>query len=78
MVESGWWSWAYGNRVKPWVLVLLGIVLVLVGLLWTAQGLGYVTGSFMTGSRLWATIGPIVAVLGLWSLVAGVRRRRAG
>ncbi|QUQ62782.1 hypothetical protein [Kutzneria sp. CA-103260] len=62
--------------MKPWVFMLLGVVLVLVGLLWTAQGLGYVTGSFMTGSRLWATIGPIVAVLGLWSLVVGVRRGR--
>ncbi|MFI9381553.1 hypothetical protein [Kutzneria sp. NPDC052558] len=63
--------------MKPWVFVLLGVVLVLLGLLWTAQGLGYVTGSFMTGSRLWATIGPIVALVGLWSLVTGIRRQRA-
>jgi len=63
--------------VKPWVFVLLGVVLMLLGLLWAAQGLGYVTGSFMTGSRLWATIGPIVALVGLWSLVTGVRRQRA-
>ncbi|GAA3433993.1 hypothetical protein [Kutzneria kofuensis] len=63
--------------MKPWVFVLLGVVLALLGVLWTAQGLGYVTGSFMTGSRLWATIGPIVALLGLWSLVTGVRRARS-
>lgn len=63
--------------MKPWVFVLLGVALVLLGLLWTAQGLGYVTGSFMTGSRLWATIGPIVAVVGLWSLVVGARRARS-
>jgi len=63
--------------VKPWVFVVLGVVLALLGLLWTAQGLGYLTGSFMTGSRLWATIGPIVALVGLWSLVTGVRRQRA-
>jgi hypothetical protein len=63
--------------VKPWVFVLIGVVLVLLGLLWTAQGLGYVTGSFMTGSRLWATIGPIVALAGLWSLVTGARRARS-
>lgn len=63
--------------MKPWVFVLLGVVLMLLGLLWAAQGLGYVTGSFMTGSRLWATIGPIVALVGLWSLVTGVRRQRA-
>ena len=63
--------------MKPWVFVVLGVVLALLGLLWTAQGLGYLTGSFMTGSRLWATIGPIVALVGLWSLVTGVRRQRA-
>lgn len=61
--------------MKWWLFVLLGVVLVLLGALWTAQGLGYVTGSFMTGSRLWATIGPIVVLLGLWSLITGVRRR---
>ena len=66
---------AYRWLVKPWAFVLFGIVLLLLGALWTAQGLGYVTGSFMTGSRLWATIGPIVMLLGLWSVVIGVRRR---
>lgn len=63
--------------MKRWLFVVLGVVLVLLGALWTAQGLGYVTGSFMTGSRLWATIGPIVVILGVWSLVAGVRRVRS-
>jgi uncharacterized BrkB/YihY/UPF0761 family membrane protein len=63
--------------VKTWVFVLLGVVLVLLGALWAAQGFGYVTGSFMTGSKLWATIGPIVVLLGLWSLVTGVRRARS-
>ena len=63
--------------MKPWAFLLLGVVLVLLGLLWAAQGLGYVTGSFMTGSRLWATIGPIVALVGVWSLITGVRRARS-
>lgn len=63
--------------MKRWLFVVLGVVLVLLGALWTAQGLGYVTGSFMTGSRLWATIGPIVVILGVWSLVAGVRHVRS-
>ena len=62
--------------MKPWIFVLLGVVLLLLGLLWAAQGFGYVTGSSMTGSRVWATIGPIVALIGLWSLVTGVRRSR--
>lgn len=64
--------------MKTWVFVVLGVVLVLVGALWTGQGLGYITGSFMTGSRLWATVGPIVVIVGVWALVAGLRRRRSG
>jgi hypothetical protein len=32
---------------------------------WTGQGMGYIEGSFMTGSTTWAVIGPIVAAAGL-------------
>jgi hypothetical protein len=40
-------------------------VMVLLGGLWTLQGLGYVGGSSMTGSQTWAIIGPLVAGLGV-------------
>jgi hypothetical protein len=53
----------------------LGVLLVLVGLIWTLQGLGYLAGSVMTGVTLWAIVGPIVAILGIW-LVAGAFRAR--
>jgi len=53
----------------------LGVLLVLVGLIWTFQGLGVVAGSVMTGVTLWAIIGPIVAILGV-ALLAGVVRAR--
>jgi hypothetical protein len=53
----------------------LGVLLVLVGLIWTLQGLGYIAGSVMTGVTLWAITGPIVAILGIW-LVAGAFRAR--
>ena len=43
----------------------LGIVMVLVGALWTLQGLGYVGGSPMTDESVWAVVGPIVAGLGV-------------
>ena len=46
-------------------LVALGVLLVLVGVLWTLQGLGIVGGSVMTGVTLWAIIGPLVALAGL-------------
>lgn len=53
----------------------IGILLVLVGLIWTLQGLGYVAGSVMTGVTLWAIIGPVVAIAGLWLVVGVVRTR---
>ena len=56
-------------------LIGLGVVLVLIGVVWTLQGLGYVGGSFMSGVTLWAIIGPIVAVCGL-VLAGGMYLRR--
>jgi hypothetical protein len=39
------------------------------------QGLGYIGGSVMTGSTVWAVIGPLVALLGLLIIAAGIRAR---
>lgn len=55
----------------------LGVLLVLVGLIFTFQGLGYVKGSAMTGVTLWAVIGPIVAILGAVLVFGAVRPRRS-
>lgn len=41
------------------------VIMVIVGAVWTFQGLGYLGGSFMTGSSTWAVIGPIVAGFGV-------------
>jgi hypothetical protein len=46
-------------------LSIFGILMVLMGVVWTGQGMGYIEGSFMTGSTTWAVIGPIVAAAGL-------------
>lgn len=59
------------SRLTP-----LGLVVVLVGLVWTAQGLGWLGGSPMTGKTLWAVLGPLVALAGAAMAYAGVRRRR--
>ncbi|GEP34581.1 hypothetical protein NSZ01_23490 [Nocardioides szechwanensis] len=50
--------------VKVIGLAVAGLM-VLVGALWTLQGLGYVEGSSMTGEKTWSVIGPIVAGLGV-------------
>ena len=53
----------------------LGVLVLLVGLIWMLQGLGVLAGSPMTGVTLWAIVGPIVAVAGVW-LIAGALRAR--
>ncbi len=55
--------------------VALAVLLVLVGALWTLQGLGFVGGSSMTGSRTWALIGPLVAGLGVALGIVALQRR---
>lgn len=58
------------------VLAVVGVLVVVVGVVWTLQGLGLIAGSPMTGVRTWAIIGPIVAIIGVILLVTGLRRRR--
>ncbi|MEU5695862.1 hypothetical protein [Actinosynnema sp. NPDC020468] len=53
----------------------LGVLLVLIGGVWTAQGLGYLEGSFMTGQKLWTAIGLLCLVGGVALLVTSLRRR---
>jgi hypothetical protein len=59
---------------RPLVTGVAGLFVVL-GVIWTLQGLGYIGGSFMSGSTMWAVIGPIVALAGLAVVVREVRRR---
>jgi hypothetical protein len=47
------------------VVRILGVLLVLIGALWTLQGFGVVGGSFMTGSTMWLVIGLVCVVVGL-------------
>ena len=43
------------------VAVIVGIVMVLAGSLFTLQGLGYIGGSAMSGVDFWAVAGPVIA-----------------
>ena len=60
------------------LFVGVGALLVVVGVIWTLQGLDYIGGSAMSGVALWAVIGPVVAFIGLVMAVSGLRRRRPG
>ena len=56
---------------------VVGLIALLAGLVWTLQGLDLLGGSAMYGQRIWAVVGPVVAMVGMVLLV-GARRRRAG
>ncbi|MDW5326018.1 hypothetical protein [Plantactinospora sp. KLBMP9567] len=64
--------------MKGWLPLTLGLLAVVVGAVWTLQGLGRLGGSVMTGEPLWAVIGPAVVVAGLVLVVLGLRARGRG
>jgi phosphate/sulfate permease len=76
------WEGLYLGEMKAQRVILLvgGLVLILVGVLWTLQGLGMVGGSVMSGVTLWAIVGPIVALVGAYLMWRASRRTpsRAG
>jgi uncharacterized membrane protein len=58
------------KRPAPFVA---GIVIALLGILFTLQGIGVVSGSSMSGSTTWAVLGPIIAIVGVLLVVRGTR-----
>jgi hypothetical protein len=60
-----------------WVWIVLGVLAVLLGIVWTLQGLNILGGSAMSGHIIFTVIGVIVAVVGLVLLGVGVQRGRA-
>ena len=61
--------------LRGWTLMVFGLLAVVLGGLWTLQGLDLVGGSMMSGVRVWAMIGPAVVLIGLILIVFGVHRR---
>ncbi|WP_422739499.1 hypothetical protein ACN263_09870 [Micromonospora sp. WMMD729] len=62
--------------MRGWLTLTLGLLAVVIGAVWTVQGLGYVDGSVMTDQTLWVVLGPVVALAGLVALWWGLRSRR--
>jgi uncharacterized membrane protein YdbT with pleckstrin-like domain len=60
------------------VLITIGLIAVIIGGVFAGQGLNLIPGSFMTGNRMWLSIGLIVAVVGIILVVLGLRRPRTG
>ena len=62
-----------------WTWLVLGVLVVAAGSVWTLQGLNVLGGSVMSGKPLFAVIGPVLGVLGLVlvGVGLGVLRRRS-
>jgi len=61
--------------LKRVLLLILAILMIVAGVVWTFQGLGYLEGSAMTGQDTWAIVGPVVAGLGVALLIVVLRPR---
>ncbi len=55
--------------------IVIGVLAVLAGVVWTLQGLNIIRGTDMSDDSTWAIVGPIVAVVGMLVFLFGVRRR---
>jgi hypothetical protein len=58
--------------------LIIGGLAILVGGVWIGQGVGFIKGSFMTGSSTWLAIGLLCLVVGLLLLFLSMRRRPNG
>ena len=48
-----------------WVRRIVGVLLVLVGAVWFAQGINVLGGSPMTGNAFWAVVGLPMVIVGV-------------
>jgi hypothetical protein len=63
--------------MRPARLAIAALI-ALVGIVWTGQGLGFIGGSFMTGSGFWAAAGLVLLVVAAVVALAEWRRRPPG
>jgi hypothetical protein len=56
--------------------LVIGVLMVVGGAVFTFQGLGYLEGSAMTDSDFWAVVGPLIAGFGVALLIVTFQNRR--
>lgn len=59
------------------LLIIVGALATIVGVIFALQGFGVLGGSMMSGSSVWATVGPIIALVGVLAIGTGLRLRRS-
>ena len=60
-----------------WIGLVIGIVALAAGIIWTLQGFNVLRGSVMSGQTMWQIIGPIVALIGAILVIFSARSRAA-
>lgn len=61
-------------RAAKWVLVIVGILVLLAGVVFSLQGANVIGGSaLMSGNSTWIYIGAVVAIIGLVLVALGLR-----
>lgn len=63
------------KRPAPFVA---GIVVCALGVLFTLQGVGVVSGSSMSNTTTWSVLGPIIVVVGIALVIRGTRSAAGG
>jgi hypothetical protein len=59
------------------LLITVGALATIAGVIFALQGFGVLGGSVMSGSSVWATLGPLIALVGLVAIGTGLRLRRS-
>jgi hypothetical protein len=56
-------------------LIAVGVVIALLGLVFTLQGVGVLKGSTMSNTTFWSAAGPVIIVVGVVLAGLGLRSR---
>ena len=67
-------------KSTPFISALLtgaGVIVMIAGIIFALQGVGVIGGSFMSGTSLWAVLGPLIALAGLAVTGFGLWRLRS-
>jgi uncharacterized membrane protein YidH (DUF202 family) len=66
------------SRIGRMTLIAVGVLALILGGIWTGQGMNLIPGSFMTGNRMWLYIGLVLTIVGIILIALGLRRPGRG
>jgi hypothetical protein len=65
------------ERSMRFIWLILGAIALILGIIWTLQGLNILGGSVMSGDTTFVIVGPIIGIVGLILVFIGIRQGRA-